>query len=248
MSLPLRPAPRRILPLALLVVSALLAAPAGAQVSGAVALDAVETAMRARGLTPPPGSALRLRDYIETDVDAATEREAPRGSDTSEGVRRVRLWIGPDGRVLPTPEWRSFHPDHCKEQARYMESSAWLLNLKIFAEDLGTHNVAAQVIDVKTGVIQAQQMSGWTEGVAGAVNAAWDALGAEVGAPGDPCGEVRLEHVAGEKVGDEYVFRAGFLGTASTSSTRGRSGTGSRRRAGRSSARSTRTRPRGRTT
>ena len=196
----------RVALLPALLVAVALASPARAQdgggaqtVSGAVAIDALAQAMRGRGWTPVGD--LSLADYIGTEVQ-------------DSGTRHVKLWVGPDGRAIPKPAWQTYHPTYCKQQARYLQGAAKVLNFKLTSIPPDGYNAFAQFIDVETGVIEEQQEGGQGQGgVAWAIDAAWGKMNTGVGAPTGPCGEVRLRHVQGEEVDDVFVFQAGFQGS-----------------------------------
>ena len=202
-----------------------LADPARAQdtpVSGSEANDALAQAMQSRGLTPAEG--FSVADYIET--------RTTQGSDGA--IRHVRLHIGPDGHVIPKPEWRTYHPNYCKQQARYMQETDKVLDFKIIRSTERANGVTRNQITVfarlrdraSDGTLttlqqregEATNMTGVQradEGdVADALEAAYAKLqGLAVQAPASPCGEVRLEHVAGEEEGDDFIFQAGFQGS-----------------------------------
>ncbi len=144
-------------------------------------------------------------------------------------MRHVGFQIGPDGTIIPNGEWRDFHPNYCKEQARSMHDPSTLMDFKIVRlterSDGVTRNqltVFARLSDAETGVLthasegEATNMTGEHAGegtVADALERAFaNMAGVGLRAPGDPCGAVRLEHVSGEEVGDPYVFQAGFQG------------------------------------
>ena len=190
-------------------------------VSGSEAIDALAQLMRSRGLTPAEG--FSVADYIET--------RTTQGSDGA--IRHVRLHIGPDGHVIPKPEWRTYHPTYCKQQARYMQETDKVLDFKIIRITESANGVTRNQLTVfarlqdraSDGTLttvqqregEATNMTGVQradEGdVADALAAAYAKLQGGVQAPASPCGEVRLKHVAGEEEGDAFVFQAGFQGS-----------------------------------
>lgn len=206
------PRPTKLLIVPLLLI-ALASPPATAQpISGAEAIDAMKEVMRARGMTPPPESGLSLDDYIQTSLDES-------------GSRNVRLWIGPDGHIIPSPEWQTYHPTYCMQRARYMESAANVLNFKASrnTEELdGLERTQTftfvQFIDAGTLVIEEQREGEEgpdpdSRGLVATMSDAWDQLTVPIGGLTGPCGEVRVRHVEGTDAGDEFVFLAGFQGT-----------------------------------
>lgn len=190
-----------------------------APVSGAVATDAMKQALRTRGLAPPPESGLTLDDYVATRIVSGGNAEN----------RHVSVVIGPEGHLLPTRAWRDMHPNYCKQQARYMRGASQFLDFEIYRSterhDGVTRNqltVTARLSDVKTKTTIEQSQGEATnitseqldsEGyTADALEAAFAKMGPVAEAPDGPCGEVRLQHIGGRNVGDEFVFRAGFPG------------------------------------
>ncbi|HET7274138.1 MAG TPA: PKD domain-containing protein [Longimicrobiaceae bacterium] len=171
-------------------------------VPGWQAMEALKVVMRQRGLTPSPESGLTLDDYVHTNVTD--------GSDG--GIRNVNLWLDTDGNIVPDPEWQEFHPTYCKQRARFMEGAVRLLNFKVIRIGPGEYSVFAQDMAVDTRIID-EQREGISSGVLDALASAWAQMGTSVGAPTDPCGEVRLVHVGGSDAGDTFVFQAGFQGS-----------------------------------
>lgn len=196
---------------------AALAPPVAAQpVSSAEATGALAQALRARGLTPSPESGLSLDDYI---ASTAADPDS----------RTVSFLLGPDGRLVPTDEWRDYHPDYCKARARHTRPASSRVSFRIVRNterhDGRTRNqlwVFGRVADLGTGRYteasegEATNMTGVDradEGwAADALEEAFAGLQTPMAAPESPCGEVRLEHVSGREVGDRFVFQAGFQG------------------------------------
>lgn len=149
-------------------------APGPSGISEEEAAAVVAQAMRERGLTPPPGSALSLEDYLSTREGGAT--------------RHVSLWVGPEGHIIPSQEWRDAHPDYCEGKGRYMKGAAKLVNFKL-SRVPGGHYAFMQLIDVETGLIEGQregQGSGGAGGLADALDDAWHGGGANPLT--EPCG------------------------------------------------------------
>ena len=145
------------------------------------------------------------------------------------GDRKVSVSLGPDGQLVPTDEWRDYHPDYCEERAREARPASQAVDFVVYqhTEQQGgrTRNqitVTAQVRDLESGISVEQRQGeatnmtgvdradeGWTSD---ALEEAFAQLQTPMAAPESPCGEVRLEHVAGREVGDDFVFQAGYQG------------------------------------
>jgi len=187
------------------------------EVSGAEALGALKQVMRARGLVPNPGSRLSMDDYVSTKPGAMSDQ-------------LVGFAIGPDGQLIPTQEWRDYHPEFCKQRSREMLAPESFIEFKVTRTserlDGAERNqiyVFARLRDAESGKIieqhegEATNMTGVDrpdEGdVADALEQAFSKMQASAAPPDSPCGAVPVEHLAGEKVGEDFDFLAGFRGS-----------------------------------
>lgn len=144
-------------------------------ISRSEAVDAALQAMRRRGLSPPAGSGLSLRDYVHVRTVPVS-----RGSGPEAGAQRVHLRIGPDGEILPREDALYEHRLACEVQSHELQGATHWLNFKPNRHTDGTHETAAQLIELETGVIQRQQMASGDRGATGlgdSIDASWDALG-----------------------------------------------------------------------
>lgn len=180
--------------------------------------------LQSRGLVPPPGSGLSFSDYIQSNGG-------------EPGARRVWVSIGPKGNVIPGLEWRSRHPEYCKQRARDTLQPSQQLRFRL-ARLMETHDgktrfqyfVFAGVVDEATGAITRQQewdssvmqnsdaTSGvWespdAEALYALMNEAMDGIAVNPHALVEPCGDIRLEHVSGSQVKEPISFLAGFRGS-----------------------------------
>ncbi|MGY1424912.1 PKD domain-containing protein [Lysobacter sp. A289] len=229
---------RRYLPaLAILVLWVSIAEPALALdedpvgISSPIAEDVLIEQLQSRGLVPPSGSDLTLEDYIY------------RGAGQSRFDGTVGVWLGSDGNMIPSREWQDRHEDHCKNRARSPREAAQLLSFEMMrvrekadGKDRSQYWVYGQLIDTatnliqkkhegETSVMQADNTSAGVmnnpdrDGLPPAMDAAWDGLNLNIGAPVGPCGDIRVEHVSGNAVGDEVEFLAGYTDTHAPSLT-----------------------------
>lgn len=121
-------------------------------------------------------SSAGIDDYISTD-------------ETDNGTLQLKLWIGPDGHIIPGPEWRDNNPDFCKNQNRYMKGAVKLINIKVHAT---VQEVTIQYIDVETGVIDQQQMGSGSgdQWLLEALNDAWNKMDVTLNPASGPCGDM----------------------------------------------------------
>ncbi|GAA5522511.1 hypothetical protein Asal01_02472 [Fodinibius salicampi] len=82
-------------------------------------------------------------DYIDTDINDA-------------GNLKVRLWLGPDGNIIPKPDWQAANPNICSKNGQYMEPARTLLEFTIFAD---SKSVQFNYIDIATGKIEKSVMA-----------------------------------------------------------------------------------------
>lgn len=143
---------------------------------GDEAIDALATAMQQRGLTPPAGSGLGLRDYIHLRTVPAV-----RGN-TTEAVHRLYLRIGSDGQILPREDALGAQDERHRacviERHSLIGATHWLL-FKPARHTDGSHEVVAQRVEVETGrIVSAGTASGetGTGGLADALLAGWKQL------------------------------------------------------------------------
>lgn len=156
---------------------ALATVDAGPAEDAAIAvLQDLGLAAQSQGLvrTMANGSKPGVRDYVTTEVD-------------DDGYRRVRMWIGPGGNIIPSGEWRDAHPDYCGQNER-LKGAVNLLNIKVYPVD-DTYFAFAQYIDVSTGKIL-EQREGQDADLQDAINEAWNNLNTSVGATTSPCEQI----------------------------------------------------------
>ena len=122
-----------------------------------------------------------ISHYVGTAVDA-------------NGYRRIKMWIGPNGNIIPTGTWRDAHGNYCS-QGKALKGAVNLLNIKVYPVGDG-YFAFAQYIDVATGKIL-EQREGEDSDLQDAINQAWNNLNTPVGGPANPC----------EKVDPDYRFR-----------------------------------------
>lgn len=194
----------------------------GSLINAAIAQDAV------MGFLPdiPGDLGLSPEDYIS-------------GNDHTADTRRVTVRIGPDGHMMPSADWQTYHPAQCRKQARETNEAAQLLTFEIrriteTLDGLTRHQyfASAGVIDAETGIFkmkadgdstvgQASPGSDGlmenpdTEGVPLAFSDAMRKLGVTIGTPNDGCGDIRLVHQFGSVADDTFGFVAGFQNESS---------------------------------
>ncbi len=139
-------------------------------------IEALVDAMQRQGLTPPPGAGLKLGDYIHV----RTARIGRKGDDT--GAHRAYLRLGADGHILPREDAiGAMDGEHraCAVDSESLQGVTHWLAFKPTRHTDGTHDVAAQLIELETGVIKSQQMKSGDRGVDGLADAlkeGWEAL------------------------------------------------------------------------
>lgn len=136
-------------------------------------VDALLDAMRQQGLSPPAGSGLSLRDYIH----ARTVPAGRRG--TAEAVHRAHLRLGPNGEILPREDALYDERLACEHDRHELQPATHWLAFKPHRHTDGTHETAAQYIEVETGVTRRQQMKSGGPGASGLADSlgeSWDAL------------------------------------------------------------------------
>ena len=115
-----------------------------------------------------------VRDYVTTEVD-------------DDGYRRIKMWIGPDGNIIPSGEWRDAHSDYCG-QNESLKGAVELFNIKVYPV-ADSYFAFAQYIDVSTGKIL-EQREGQDSDLQDAINEAWNNLNTPVGAMTNPCSQL----------------------------------------------------------
>jgi DNA-binding beta-propeller fold protein YncE len=170
---------------------------ASVTISEQAGLNAVTSALQSLGLAPQGGTTttgtlssqtvsrqaggdLSEQDYVGTEVDA-------------DGDRRLRMWIGPDGNIIPDGAWRQANSDYCADQNRYLKPAKKLLNIKVYAVPDG-YFAFAQYIDLATGKIAEQregEASGLERAIKRALNRLDSSLDTPLGSATGPCGEKR---------------------------------------------------------
>lgn len=137
-------------------------------------LEAVVQAMRQQGLSPPGGSGLGLRDYIHVRTVPAGRGEGP------SGRHRVHFRLGPDGEILPREDALYEERLACEVGRHELQGATAWLAFKPFRYVDGTHETAAQLIDLETGIIRRQQMASGPRDTGGLFRSlldSWRALG-----------------------------------------------------------------------
>ncbi|MEP3688563.1 MAG: PKD domain-containing protein [Sulfitobacter dubius] len=174
----------------------------------------------------PAGLGLSPEDYVF-------------GNDHTGDLRSVHVLIGPDGRMMPSDNWRLTHPAQCRKQARETFEPVQILTFEIrrTTETLNgltryQYYANARLSDLDVGPkkrVMAKRSStgGSTTGryptgsggkllladydaLVPAFRDAMQNLGIDFGAPGDGCGDIRLTHLSGTKVDQEFAFLAGY--------------------------------------
>jgi hypothetical protein len=141
-----------------------------------LSLDVQQTGTAAELSTSQTGEEPSTRDYVATEVG-------------SDGDRRLKLYIGSDGDLVPTPAWRDANSGYCADRNRYMKSAVDLLNVKVYL--LADGYVAfAQYIEIATGRIK-EQREGEAAGLQTAIERALNKLTVSPGRAAGPCGEVK---------------------------------------------------------
>lgn len=137
------------------------------------------TGSQAQGVTMPAAIAdgPAISNYVGTEVDA-------------NGYRRIKMWIGPDGNIIPLGTWRDANPGFCG-QNEAMKGAVNLLNIKVYPVG-DSYFAFAQYIDVATGKIQ-EQREGVSSNLQDAINQARNNLNTPVGGATSPCEEVAPE-------------------------------------------------------
>jgi hypothetical protein len=84
-----------------------------------LSLDAQRATQTSDLITAQGANSPSTRDYIATEVD-------------SDGDRVLKLYVGSDGNLIPTPSWRDANSGYCADRNRYMKSAVDLLNVKVY--------------------------------------------------------------------------------------------------------------------
>jgi hypothetical protein len=116
-----------------------------------------------------------IGNYVGTEVDA-------------NGYRRIKMWIGPNGNVIPTGDWRDAHPGYCSGADQAMKGAVNLVNIKVYPV-ADSYFAFAQYIDVATGEIL-EQREGQDADLQDAIDQAWNNLNTPIGAASSPCKKV----------------------------------------------------------
>lgn len=125
------------------------------RVSREDATEAVAGALAEEGVSPPAGSGLELEDYVTTGAQRTQRRD-----ELGRGQRTVRIRIGPNGNILPTPE-NLPDVDPCGER-KLQRSTTWL-KLEFNQLPGDDYDVVGQRIDVDTSEITDAKYAGWNE-------------------------------------------------------------------------------------
>lgn len=195
--------------------------PANAAIMEGYALDYLVD----NGFVPESAKGLAVEDYVTIRGDA----EHP----------TVGVYIDEDGLLTPTPPWHEINDEYCMHYARYKTPSTNLLQIQVIkttetdegmtrsqyffsARNIDTHTSLISFAEDNTSTVMyeaSQDSSGVTnnpdfEAMEENVPALMDALFANAGVTGiaDPCGDIRVEHVSGNDVGESVFFLAGFEG------------------------------------
>lgn len=102
-----------------------------------------------RDANRPSGFEWPAEDYVTVD-------------DSDSEIITVKIWLGPDNHIIPTPEWQAAHPNYCMDQGKYMRPVRKLLQFKIFnvpRDDIRA--VQLNHIDVETSRIEHSVMTDW---------------------------------------------------------------------------------------
>lgn len=177
------------------------------------------------GFVPEPDQGLRIEDYV-------TIRD-------SAGHPTVGVYIDENGLLTPTPAWHEFNEEYCMHYARYKTPSTNVLQIEVikttetdagmtrslynfFARNIDMHTSRLDVAadDTYTVMYDASQDSGGIrnnpdyEAMEMIIPGMLDDLFASSGVTGiaDPCGDIRVEHVSGDQIGEDVYFLAGFEG------------------------------------
>ena len=161
------------------------------------------------------------------------------GNDHTGDLRSVHVLIGPDGHMMPNEAWRLTHPAQCRKQARETFEAVQILTFEILRatetlNGLTRHQyyANARLSDIDVGpekrlMARRSSTGGSTVGryptgsggkllladydaLVPAFRDAMQNLRIDFGAPGDGCGDIRLTHLHGAKVDQEFGFLAGY--------------------------------------
>jgi hypothetical protein len=119
------------------------------RVSGAMVTEAAGRALAQVGFEPASG--LTWDNYVYTEVTGIPERN-------EQGTRHVRVRVGPDGHLLPNPDYLERKREAGGVDEDSLQGATHLLNVKVFRHGLGRHSAAVQFLDVESGVIENQRM------------------------------------------------------------------------------------------
>ena len=76
----------------------------------------------------------------------------------------IKLWLGPDDHIIPTPDWQAANPNYCMDQGKYMLPARKLLQFKIhnLPRD-GIRSVQLNYINVLDYRIEQSVITDWYE-------------------------------------------------------------------------------------
>ncbi|MEF8851398.1 MAG: LysM peptidoglycan-binding domain-containing protein [Haloarculaceae archaeon] len=167
-------------------------------VSRETLLRTVASFLEDRGITPPPGSDLELRDY----VSATAWQSAGSYSNTTASVR-----VGHDGTLLPSAEYLDEH----RPEGGYAESSLQpatrMLQFQVNPVGDGSALVVSRLTRVESSVIKKQEDAWSDDSVGGYLRGLDESLeksGIEIGRAGTgrvPPGERRYRDRPGDPAG-----------------------------------------------
>lgn len=175
---------------------------------------------------------MQILPTIPKDV-GLTPKDYISGNDHRAGKRLVQVQIGPEGQIMPSADWQKTHPEQCAKQARETNKATQILEFEMHvgSDDLdglsrSQYTVFVRLKNADTGIVKHQAEGESTVGQASTgpdglmenpdfhglvepLNDALKNLGADIGAPEDGCGDIRLEHLSGTQVDEEFAFVAG---------------------------------------
>lgn len=134
-----------------------------------------ETRVQSQGHVATAAGGPDVGDYVASEVD-------------SNGYRRIRMWIGPEGGIIPTGEWRDAHAGYCSGPNEAMKGAERLFNIKVYPV-ADSYFAFAQYIDVATGKIL-EQREGQASDLQDAIDQAWDNMNTPIGTTTGPCVEL----------------------------------------------------------
>lgn len=116
------------------------------EVSEQQAIETIIQVIQDSGLTFPS-----LEESSKRKADGLSAMDYVQTGSTTEGLIELKLWIGPDGNIIPKPSWQESNKDFCKSQGRYMKNAVKQLTFTILSP---THEVQLNYIDIETGKIE----------------------------------------------------------------------------------------------